>query len=174
MIEISILKPCRVSKWVFSTFIILKKDWWVWKISKLHSLNKAIICKQYPLPIIKGMFDHIFGYNFLTKLDISMQYHTWAQWAQSRTLHHCYTFWQVQIQTPPHGSQIHSWLCPTSHRGGMTWNCDDTGIYAANISIFSFPWEHHSCLLNRILHWLEANDFIIHSLKFKWAIQETD
>ncbi len=45
-------------------------------ITNLCSLNKAIICKQYPLPIITDVLDHISGYNFFTKLDISMQYYT--------------------------------------------------------------------------------------------------
>ncbi|KAL7461051.1 hypothetical protein ACHAXS_001487 [Conticribra weissflogii] len=43
---------------------------------ELHSLKKAIIHKQYPLPFITDMLDHISQYKFFTKLDISMQYYT--------------------------------------------------------------------------------------------------
>ncbi|KAL7461091.1 hypothetical protein ACHAXS_001524 [Conticribra weissflogii] len=51
---------------------------------------------------------------------------------------------------------------------------DNTGIYLDNIGAFSFTWEHHMLLLDKILHWLEANSFPLNPLKSKWAIQETD
>ena len=54
--------------------------------------------------------------------------------------------------------------------------CDveDTGVYLDNIVAFSFTWEHHILLLDKILHWLEANSFTVNLLKYEWAIQETD
>ncbi len=57
-------------------YIIPKKDGRVWQITHLRSLNKAIIRKQYPLPIIMDLLDRISGYKFFTKLDISIQYYT--------------------------------------------------------------------------------------------------
>ncbi len=53
-----------------------QKDGRAQQIPNLFSLNKAIICKQYPLPIITDMLVLISAYKFFTKLDIYMQYYT--------------------------------------------------------------------------------------------------
>ncbi len=47
--------------------------------------------------------------------------------------------------------------------------CDvkDTRVYLDNIGAFSFPWEHHILLLDKILHRLEANGFTVNPLKCK-------
>ncbi len=50
----------------------------------------------------------------------------------------------------------------------------DTSVYLDDIGAFSFTWEHHMLLLDKILHCLEANDFTVNPLKCEWAIQETD
>ncbi len=71
MVELGILEPCGASEWASPAFIIPRKDGCVQQITDLYSLNKAIICKQYPLPIITNMLDWISGYKFFTKLDIS-------------------------------------------------------------------------------------------------------
>ena len=51
---------------------------------------------------------------------------------------------------------------------------EDTGVYLDNIGAFSFTWEHHMLLLDKILHCLEANGFTVNPLKCEWAIQEID
>ena len=76
MVEIGILAPCGASEGASPAFIIPKKDGHIWQITDLRSLNKAIIQKQYPLPIITDMLDRISSDKFFTKLDISMQYYT--------------------------------------------------------------------------------------------------
>ncbi len=53
-------------------------------------------------------------------------------------------------------------------------NVDNTDVYLDNIGSFSFTWEHHIILLDKILHWLEAHGFTKYLLKCKWAIHETD
>ncbi len=70
MVKLGILVPCWASEWASPAFIIPKKDGCVWQINSLPLLNKAIIQKQYPLPIITDMLDCISGYNFFTKLEI--------------------------------------------------------------------------------------------------------
>ncbi len=68
--------PCKASEWASPAFFIPKKDGHIRKIKDLCSLNKTIICKQYPLPIITDMLDCISSYKFFTQIDISMQYYT--------------------------------------------------------------------------------------------------
>ncbi len=76
MVKLDILKLYGASEWLSPAFITPKKDGCVWQITDLHSLNKAIILKQYPLPIITDMLDQISWYKFFSKLDVSMQYYT--------------------------------------------------------------------------------------------------
>ncbi len=59
MVELGILAPCGASEWASPAFIIPKKDGCVQQITDLQSLNKEIIQKQYPLPIITDMLNRI-------------------------------------------------------------------------------------------------------------------
>ncbi len=50
-----------------------------------------------------------------------------------------------------------------------------TLVFSLTILVpFSMKWEHHILLLDKFLHWLEANGFTANLLKCKCAIQETD
>ncbi len=53
-------------------------------------------------------------------------------------------------------------------------NVNDTGVYLDGINAFSGTWNHHILLLDKIIHWQEANGFTSNPLKWKWAIQETN
>ncbi len=76
MVKLGILKLCGASEWTSPAFIIPKMDGHIQQITDLHSFNIAIICKQFPLPIITNILDQISRYKFFSKLDISMQYYT--------------------------------------------------------------------------------------------------
>ncbi len=104
----------------------------------LMSINKAIICKQYPLSIITDVFNRISGYKFFTKLDISMQYYTFELDKPSQGL--CIIVTLFGIKTTPMGLKyapdfaqqvIEKVLC----------NVDNTGVYFGNIDAISFTWE---------------------------------
>ncbi len=46
----------------------------------------------------------------------------------------------------------------------VSWDVDDTSVYLDNIGAFSFTWEHHILLLDKIIYWLEANGFLVNLL----------
>ncbi|KAL7460342.1 hypothetical protein ACHAXS_000800, partial [Conticribra weissflogii] len=130
-------------------------------ITDIRSLNKAIIRKQYPLPIITDMLDRISGYIFFTKLDISMQYYTFELNEPSQELCVIVTpFGKYKYKRLPMGLKC----APDFAQQVMEevlHDVEDTGVYLDDIRTFSFTWEHHMLLLNKILHQLEANGFTV-------------
>ncbi len=86
LVRIGVLASQQESEWASPSFIISKKDSRVCWISNLRQLNKVIRCKQYPLPIITDILCKPSEYKFFTKLDVSMQYYTFALDKESQDL----------------------------------------------------------------------------------------
>jgi hypothetical protein len=86
LVRIGVLASQQENEWASPSFIIPKKDARVRWISNLCQLNKVIIRKQYPLPIITDILCKHSGYKFFTKLDVSMQYYTFELDKESQDL----------------------------------------------------------------------------------------
>ena len=71
-----VLKKVGATKWAMPSFIIPKKDHTVQWITDLRELNKVTRRHVYLLPNIQDILRRQNGYNFFTKLDVSMQYYT--------------------------------------------------------------------------------------------------
>jgi hypothetical protein len=85
-VRIGLLAAQQESELASPSFIIPKKEGRVRWISNLRQLNKAIRCKQYPLPIITDFLRKRSGYKFFTKLEVSMQYYTFELDKESQDL----------------------------------------------------------------------------------------
>jgi hypothetical protein len=86
LVQIGVLYLQSASKWGSPTFVTPKKDNTVRWVSDLQELNKVVLCKQYLLPIISDILRKQTGYAFFSKLDISMQYYTFALNEESKDL----------------------------------------------------------------------------------------
>lgn len=78
LVQRGVLEWTEWSKWMAGTFIVPKKDGLAQWVSDFCSLNKQLRCHIYPMPQIADILAHHTGYKFLTTLDISMQYYTFA------------------------------------------------------------------------------------------------
>ena len=160
------------SFWVSGTFIILKKDGRVRWVSDFCALNKAIKRKFYPLLKISDIFAHQKHYQFITKLDLSMQYYTFKLDEESSNL--CtiampfrlykYKRLPMGISTSPDIAQ--------ELMEHILGDIKDLEIYLDDLAAFSGSWEEHLQLLTRILQILQDKGFSINPLKCEWGVRE--
>ena len=171
--EIGVLEKTGPSRWISPTFIIPKKDGRVRWVSDFRALNKVIRRKIYPLPRITDLLNKRFGYKFISKLDISMQYYTFELDDESADKCTIATpFGLYKYKRLPMG------ICQSpdisQHIMEQTLCGLDCQVYLDDVAASSLTWKEHLKLLDQILQRLEDNGFTVNPAKCEWAVQETD
>jgi hypothetical protein len=131
------LSPQGASKWGSPTFGTPKKDYTVHWVSNLRELNKAVLHKQHPLPIISGILRKQTDYAFFSKLDIPMQYYMFALDEESKDLmtivtpfgKYCYNILPIGLKCSPDFAQ--------ETMENIFHDIDDAEVYINDIGAFS-------------------------------------
>lgn len=172
LVEIDVLHPISQTEWASPTFIILKKDNQVQWISNFWELNKVLKRRIYPLPFINDVLTKRPGYQFFSKLDISMCYYTFELDEPLQEL--------CTINTPFGKfayNQLAMGLAPAPNfcqeiMEQLFRDIKDCDVFIDDIGVFSDSWESHLDVLNKILKQLKDNGFTINPTKCEWAVKE--
>ena len=126
------------------------------------------------MPCIIDIIQCHTGYQFLSKLDISMQYYTFELDDESKDL--------CTIATPfglYRYNRLTMGVMVSPNMAQEVMECllkgiDDVDVYIDNIGVFSLDWTSHISVIDKVLTILQESGFTVNPMKCKWAIQETN
>ena len=172
--SIGVLRKVGASEWLCPSFPIPKKDGRIRFISDMRSLNKVLKRKVYNLPRIQDILNRRTGHKHFTKIDISMQCHTFELDSSSQELCTiCTPFGNYRYNRLPMGVSCSPDVAQEIMED-LFRSLDQTDVYIDDVGVFDDSWEKHLASLDKVLTILQDSNFTVNPLKCEWAVQETD
>eukprot|EP00984_Skeletonema_dohrnii_P023617 scaffold12715_cov134-Skeletonema_dohrnii-CCMP3373.AAC.2 len=181
LVEIGVLAPAHgATEWALPTFIIPKKPepgtgiqrvrW----VSDLRELNKVIVRRNYPLPVITDVLRKHHGYQFATCLDLSMQFYCFKLSEKAQ---------KIAVISTPFG--LYRYLrapmglanTPSFAQAKMEQTLADVpevDCYIDDVGIFSKTWDEHLETLSKVLQRLESKGFTCNPMKCLFGVKEME
>ena len=181
LVKIGVLEEGSRSEWIAGTFIIPKKllpgetvprvRW----VSDFRGLNRCLKRKVYPIPRIGDILARRTGYQFLTKMDISMQFYTFELDDESKELCTIATpFGLYRYKKLPMGVCQAPDIAQEVMEKVLRGITDDLEVYIDDIGIFSKDWKDHIRVLDLVCKCLEEKGFSVNPLKCEFGVKESD
>ena len=179
--RIGVVEKTGRSEWIAGTFIVPKKllpgetvprvRW----VSDFRGLNKCLKRKVYPIPRIGDILARRTGYQFLTKMDISMQFYTFELDDESKDLCTIATpFGLYRYKKLPMGICQSPDIAQEVMEKVVKDICDDIEVYIDDIGIFSKDWTSHIDVLDKVCSRLQSKGFSVNILKCEFGVKESD
>lgn len=174
LVSIGVLEPCGRSEWCAGTFIVGKPSGGCRWVTDFRGLNKCLKRRAYPIPRIQDMLQDIQGYEWLTKLDVSMQFYTFELDDDSKELTTFATpFGLFRYTRCPMGITVAPDLAQEA-MDQLTLDLQDVCTYFDDSLIHSWDWDTHLSTLETVMSRLASKGFSLNIDKCQFGIKETN
>ena len=174
LVNEGVIAPTLNSEWGFPAFIIPKKDGRVRWLVDLRELNKLVKRPKFSLPRIPDIMNRRRGYDYFTKIDLSMMFYCFELDEESQkictltTEHGNYRCLRLPMGLKSSPDYAQAFITKILNGLDVEVYIDDMGLWTSG------SFEEHMLLVDSILQRLAANGMKCNPLKCEWAVKESD
>ena len=173
--EIGLLRKVKSAEWAAPCFIVPKKDGTVRFLTDFRGLNKCLVRKKFPLPLIDDIMISVEKFTFATALDLSMGYYAMILALLSRKYCVIILPWGLYEYTAlPMGLSISSDVFQ-ERMSSLFQDLTHVFVYVDDIIIIgSGSYEEHLKDVSLVIDRLIEMGMQVNPLKTSWAMEEVD
>ena len=174
--KLGIIEKVNVpTPWCMPMFPREKKDGTIRTVHDFRWLNRAILRRLHTLPRIEDILLWMRVYEYLTKIDISMQYYAFHLDEESS--------WYCVFITPFGKYKLNRLAMGCVQSGDIAQAAMEEvfrdilhaiAVYMDDLLFHHMTWEEHIQMIDEVLGRLQAYGFTVNPRKCEWGVQETD